>query len=150
MKNEKTNAPAPDQAEGEEKKIVYPVITDFENGDRLVENADGTKLLTKPDGVVIETDASGLEITRQTNGDEEFALKSGKRCYMRAGKGKDAEKAQRFVTNGAAGFDEGAFMRALMCELIRVGDKKLVPEDLEEMPVGDYMRIRGRFMAVNF
>lgn len=132
-----------------DEKKVYPILTELENGDRKQENEDGTTIVTKPDGTVID-DTGGFEISRDPAGNETFELKSKRQCVVRAGKGVDAEKAQRQIIGDKGAIDDAAYMRALMCELVLIDGKRIVPEDMMQMPLGDYMRIRGRFMIINF
>lgn len=126
---------------------TWPKTTNLPNGDVLTENQDGSKVLVQSNGVIIDTDTVGTEYTKQPNGNISFTLKD-KLIEIKAGKGYDVENAQRHVNNGMK--DDNAFMRALMCECVKINGAKLIPEDARELPASDYIIIFSKFQQINF
>lgn len=72
-------------------------------------------------------------------------LPSGVKAEILQGKGKHAQKAMQMT-----GGDQSKYLGALMAQLILLDGKPVVMEDLEEMPLKDYMAISEAFSEQNF
>lgn len=72
-------------------------------------------------------------------------LPSGAKAEILQGKGKHAQKAMQMT-----GGDQSKYLGALMAQLILLDGKPVVMEDLEEMPLKDYMAISEAFSEQNF
>lgn len=76
---------------------------------------------------------------------KEFTLPSGKTATIREGKGKDSQLALR-MCNG----DSSKYLSALMSVLCEIEGKKIVMEDIEELPLKDYNSLMAEFTDLNF
>ncbi len=73
-------------------------------------------------------------------------LPSGARAEVRKGHGRDLMKAQRV----AAGSDASAVIFALIAELTRLDERKIVYEDVLEMDLADVMELQAEVIGENF
>lgn len=75
----------------------------------------------------------------------QIKLSDGRTAEVRAGKGRDAMKAQR-----VSGADMSKFFPALMAELVTIDGQALVMEDFEELPLQDFLTLQGELAGANF
>lgn len=73
-------------------------------------------------------------------GTKTLTLPSGKTAILTEGKGKHAMEAGR-IANG----DQAKFMPALVSLLVVYDGRAIVMEDIEEMPLNDYLSIMAEF-----
>jgi hypothetical protein len=83
--------------------------------------------------------------TQMQNGGKTFTLPSGKVAVIKEGKGLHARNAIKMCDG-----DMSLYLSALMSQLITVDGKELVMEDLDEMPMQDYMKLQSEFADQNF
>ena len=76
----------------------------------------------------------------------EFTLSTGEKVVIREAKGHDAERAMRFAGSG----QKEKYLSALMSCTTTVDGKPIVPEELSDLPLKDYLKIQGEFSDVNF
>lgn len=72
---------------------------------------------------------------------KEITLPSGKKAKIREGKGRDLLQAWRKAKSS----DEVVF--ALMAELVEIEGKKVIYEDLLEMPLRDVLAIQSEIVG---
>src|SRR5579871_914751 len=84
--------------------------------------------------------------------DKTVTLASGKVAEIRKGKGKDAIRVMSRLMAETKGpnLDLGRMMFLLTAELVRVDGKPIAIEDLEEMELGDTLRLMGEALGANF
>lgn len=87
----------------------------------------------------------GEEIKMMPEGTKEFTLPSGKKAVIYPGKGKHATNAIKIC-----GEDMSLYLPALMSQLVEIDGNRIVLEDLEEMPLQDFMMLQGEFADQNF
>lgn len=75
----------------------------------------------------------------------EITLSDGRIALIKAGKGKDAKEALRI-----SGGREDEYMNALMSRTVFIDGKAVVPEELDELPMNDYIKIQTEFSEINF
>lgn len=75
----------------------------------------------------------------------EITLSDGRKAIVADGKGKHARDATRMADG-----DQSKYMGCLMAQLITIDGNKIVPEDLDEMPLKDYMALNVIFADQNF
>lgn len=80
--------------------------------------------------------------TPQPTGTKTLTLPSGKIAVFTEGKGKHAMEAGR-IANG----EQTKFMPALVSLLVTYDGRAIVMEDIEEMPLNDYLAIMAEFGA---
>lgn len=85
------------------------------------------------------------DVITHGDGSRSFELSNGKMCVVREGRGKHMKNAQRI-----AGTDKSAYMGALMSLLVKIDDESVTMEELEELPLRDYMKMMAVFTDVNF
>lgn len=78
---------------------------------------------------------------------EVLTLKSGKVAEITPGKGKHVRAAQRLVSGNP---DESAYFPALMSQIVTIDGKPITMEDVDELPMGDYMQLMTYFTEHNF
>lgn len=78
-------------------------------------------------------------------GAKEVTLSNGKVARIYKGKGKDARQAM-METDG----DGSLYLPCFMAKLIEIDSKKVVMEDLDELPANDYMKLQTAFAEINF
>lgn len=72
-------------------------------------------------------------------------LPSGKVATIHPGKGLHAKRAIQ-DSNGKP----GEYLSSLMAQLIEIDGKKIIPEDLDDMDLQDYMTLQTEFADQNF
>jgi hypothetical protein len=84
--------------------------------------------------------------------DKTVVLADGRVAEIRKGKGKDAIRVMARVMNesknGAP--DSARMMFVLTAELTRIGGQQITIEDLEEMDLGDALKLMGEALGANF
>lgn len=85
------------------------------------------------------------EVNEVDNVIKVIELSTGSKAEILTGKGKHAQKALQ-ITGG----DQSKYLGALMAQLVLIDGKPVVMEDLEEMPLKDYMAISEAFSEQNF
>ncbi len=75
----------------------------------------------------------------------EVTLSNGRIALIKAGKGRDAKEALRI-----SGGREDEYMNALMSRTVLIDGKPVVPEELDELPMNDYIKIQTEFSEINF
>lgn len=80
-----------------------------------------------------------------TNTPKQVTLSDGRVATIIKGKGKHARKA---LMQADGKGDE--YLSLLMASLVEIDGKKIVPEDLDELDMADYMAIQTAFADVNF
>lgn len=75
----------------------------------------------------------------------EVTLSDGRIALIKAGKGRDAKEALRI-----SGGREDEYMNALMSRTVLIDGKPVVPEELDELPMNDYIKIQTEFSEINF
>ncbi|MBL7718960.1 MAG: hypothetical protein JNL72_09000 [Flavipsychrobacter sp.] len=75
----------------------------------------------------------------------EVTLSDGRIALIKAGKGRDAKEALRI-----SGGREDEYMNALMSRTVSIDGKPVVPEELDELPMNDYIKIQTEFSEINF
>lgn len=93
----------------------------------------------------MSTENNGEEIKMYPEGTKQFTLPSGKKAVIYPGKGKHATNAIKIV-----GDDMSRYLPALMSQLVEVDGYPVVLEDLEEMPLQDFMALQAEFADQNF
>lgn len=86
-----------------------------------------------------------IEAVSVNDGVKKFTLPSGKTCEILPGKGKHARKAI-LMADG----DGSKYLSALMMQLVLIDGESVVMEDLDEMPLADYMKLQAEFGDQNF
>lgn len=79
------------------------------------------------------------------NGGKTFTLPSGKVAVIKEGKGIHARNAIKMCDG-----DMSLYLSALMSQLITIDGNDVVMEDLDEMPMQDYMKLQSEFADQNF
>lgn len=72
-------------------------------------------------------------------------ISNGRKATIKAGKGIHAMRAQKM-----AGTDMDKYLNILMSLLVRIDTKPVTQEDLEDLPLADYMAIQAKFSEINF
>jgi hypothetical protein len=80
-----------------------------------------------------------------TTGEKTFTLPSGKVAVIKKGKGLHARKAMQ-----QADGDGSKYLGSLMAQLITIDGVGIVPEDLDDMDLQDYMALQAEFADQNF
>ena len=75
--------------------------------------------------------------------DVEIVLSSGKKATIRAGKGKDNRMALRDADG-----DGEKYLHCFMARLILIDGKKIIPEDLDELPSRDYAALQAANVGI--
>jgi len=83
--------------------------------------------------------------TPMMNGEKQFTLPSGKVAVIKEGKGLHARNAIKMCDG-----DMSLYLSALMSQLITIDGNPIVMEDLDEMPMQDYMKLQSEFADQNF
>jgi hypothetical protein len=75
----------------------------------------------------------------------EITLPSGATATIEPGKGRHVRQAQK-MSEG----DNSMYLNCMMAQLVTVNGARLVPEDFDEMPAGDYFELLAKFSEQNF
>jgi hypothetical protein len=86
-------------------------------------------------------------VTKNDDGSVTIKLSTGKVALIKQGKGKHARLAQRNIDKEQ---NPDSYMTALMASLVTIDDKAIVPEEMDELPLKDYMAIQTEFSLLNF
>lgn len=80
-----------------------------------------------------------------TTGEKTFNLPSGKVAVIKKGKGLHARRAMQHSDG-----DGSKYLGSLMSQLVLIDGAPIVPEDLDEMDLQDYMALQTEFADQNF
>lgn len=77
---------------------------------------------------------------------KELILSDSRKVLIKEAKGHHAEKAMRIAGSG----QQEKYLTALMSFTVTIDGKPIVPEQLSDMPLKDYLKIQGEFAEINF
>lgn len=76
---------------------------------------------------------------------KEITLPSGKKAFIREGKGRDSQQALKII-----GGDSTKYLSAMMAVLCEIDGKGVVMEDIEDLSLKDYNVLLAEFTELNF
>lgn len=91
-----------------------------------------------------ENTNTGVTVDKNT-GAKTFTLPSGKVVVMAKGKGIHGRKAIQ-----QADGDGSLYLNCLMAQLVTIDGQGIVPEDIDELALPDYMSLQAEFADQNF
>lgn len=90
-----------------------------------------------------EVNTSGPE-TLPEGALKKITLPSGKTAIIFEGKGVHSNQAMEIANGGKK------YLNALMSLLIEIEGEKMLPEEMENLPLKDYLALQGEFAEQNF